>query len=82
MTFSGFDHKATTDSLSYCCLYGDLGGGLRPPRAFPLCSFLRHSGKMKCSSCSQLWLLGVGHLPYQREKVHSLTAAMATQRHY
>lgn len=41
----------------------------------------RHSGKLKCPSCSQQWLLGVGHLPYQKKEVHSMRAAMATQPH-
>lgn len=45
------------------------------------CAFLweRHSGKLKCPSCSQQWLLGVGHLPYQKKEFHSMSAAMATQ---
>lgn len=44
--------------------------------------WVRHSGKFKCSSCYQLWLLGVGHLPYQKTEVHSLSATMITQPHY
>lgn len=36
-------------------------------------------GKLKCSSRSQSWLLGVGRLPYQRDEGHSLAATMVTQ---